>query len=91
MNFIQQNCCTRIAIMLAGNVRVLLQMGDLLTSRSELQLGFVILPKIRTFAWLYASAETTADSELQPIVSTSSLTCSNTIVSGCFRSKQTYF
>jgi len=33
-------------------------------SSQELQLGFILLMKIRTFAWYYSSAGTVADSEL---------------------------
>ncbi len=45
-------------------VRVLLQVGDFIMSSPELQLGFVLLFKLRTFAWLSSSAETTVDSDL---------------------------
>ena len=68
--------CRRVA----ANVRVLLQVGYFIMSSTVLQLGFVLLMKLRTFAWLYSSAETTADSDLQPIAHSSSPTCSNTFV-----------
>jgi len=66
----------------SANVRVLLQVGDFIMSSPELQLGFVILLMLRTVAWRYSSAETAADSDLQPIAPTSSPTCSNTFVMG---------
>jgi hypothetical protein len=49
-------------------------------SSPELLLGFVILLMLRTAAWRYSSDETEADSDMQPIASTSSPTCSNTLV-----------
>ena len=42
---------------------------------------------LRTVACLYLSAETAADSDLEPIVSTSSPTCSNTYIVCSFSSK----
>jgi hypothetical protein len=44
------------------NVQVLLQMGYLITVNQELQLGFVLLMKLRTFTGLYLSSQPTVDS-----------------------------
>jgi hypothetical protein len=41
---------------MAANVQVLLQVGDFITSSPELQLGFILIMKLRTFAWLYSSS-----------------------------------
>jgi hypothetical protein len=65
---------------IAHNEQVLLQVGDFITVSPELLLGFVKLLIVRTNVWLYSSAETEADSDMQPIVSKSSPTCSNTNV-----------
>jgi len=46
--------------------------GNRCWSSPEQMLIEKLLMKIRTFAWLYSSAETAADSDLQMIVSTSS-------------------
>jgi hypothetical protein len=41
---------------MAHNVQVLLQVGYFITVSPVLQLGFVLLMKLRTFAWLYSSS-----------------------------------
>jgi hypothetical protein len=41
---------------MAANVQVLLQVGYFITVSPELQLGFVLLLKLRTFAWPYLSS-----------------------------------
>jgi hypothetical protein len=41
---------------ITANVRVLLQVGDFIMSSPELQLGFILLMKLRTFAGLYSSS-----------------------------------
>ncbi len=41
---------------MAANVRVLLQVGYFITVSPELQLGFVLLMKLRTFAGFYSSS-----------------------------------
>jgi hypothetical protein len=46
---------------LAGKEQVLLQVGDFITSSPELQLGSVLLMKLRAFAGLYSSTETAVD------------------------------
>jgi hypothetical protein len=45
-----------------GNVRALLQMGNFMIVSPVLQLGFVLLMKLRTFVWLIRRARTTVDS-----------------------------
>jgi hypothetical protein len=42
-------------IIAATTAQVLLQVGYFITVSPELQLGFVLLMKLRTFAWLYSS------------------------------------
>jgi len=51
-------------------------------SSPELQLGFVLKVEDSIFCLTYSSAETIADTDLQPIVPTSDPTGSNTVVSG---------
>jgi hypothetical protein len=62
VNKIQKSGISTRRGMLAPNGSVLLQVGDLITSCPELQLGYAILLMLRTVAWRYSSAETTADS-----------------------------
>ena len=42
--------------LLGTNKRVLLQVGYFITISRGLQLGFVLLMKLRTFVWLYSSS-----------------------------------
>ena len=67
-----------------ANGQVLVQVENFIMSSPELLLGFIILLLLKTVAWRYSSAATEADSDFQPIASTSSPTCSNTFVSGSF-------
>jgi len=65
---------------MAGNEQVLLQEEDFITSSPELLLGFVIWLILRTVVWRRSSAGATADSGLQPKLTTSNPTCRNTNV-----------
>jgi hypothetical protein len=43
-------------VQMAHNVQVLLQVGYFINVSPVLQLGFILMMKVRTFAWLYSSS-----------------------------------
>jgi len=52
-----KKCSFGVVLKIAHNgVQVLLQVGYFITVCPVLQLGFVLLMKLRTFAWLYSSS-----------------------------------